>query len=235
MIPGMTGLLTMRQREAVGTSLLVIIPIALVGTLILGKSHDVDLLVGLVLAIGSIVGAVIGARWTRRLSDQTLRRLFAIAALAVALILLADAVGTLLGLGFALHPSSRPTSGLLVGLGLVIGLVTGLVSGLLGIGGGIVMVPAMVLALGLSQHLAQGTSLLVIIPTAAAGSITHFRMGNIRLRIATQLALGGVLGAAGGAGLALLAPDAALRLLFALFLLYTGLRMIRDRHVPAVE
>src|SRR5207245_1601897 len=81
-------------------------------------------------------------------------------------------------------PGSRPSGALLVVLGLAIGLLTGIVSGLLGIGGGIVMVPAMVLSLGLSQHLAQGTSLFVIVPTAAAGSVTHFRLGNIRLVVA---------------------------------------------------
>lgn len=235
MVPGMTGLLQMRQREAVGTSLLVIVPIAVVGALILGHDQDVDPLVGAILALASILGAVIGARLTRVFSDTTLRRLFALAALAIGLVLLADVAGSLFRLGFTLHPGSRPAGGLLVILGLAIGLLTGIISGLLGVGGGIVMVPAMVLALGLSQHLAQGTSLLVIVPTAAAGSVTHFRLGNIRLPVAGWLALGGMLGAVGGAALALLAPDAALRVLFALFLLYTGARMLRDHGTPAVE
>lgn len=235
MVPGMTALLKMRQHEAVGTSLLVIIPIALVGALVLGQSHDVDLLVGVILAMASILGAVIGARLTQSISDRGLRRLFAMAALAIGVVLLVDAAGALLHLGFALHPSSRPSGWLLVVLGLTIGVLTGIISGLLGIGGGIVMVPAMVLILGLSQHLAQGTSLLVIVPTAAAGSITHLRLGNIRLPVAGWLALGGVAGAAAGAGLALLAPDEALRILFGLFLLYTGGRMIRQRRASTVE
>jgi uncharacterized membrane protein YfcA len=235
MIPGMTGLLKMRQHEAHGTSLLVIIPIALVGAFVLGQKHDVDLAVGGILALASIVGAVAGAALTRRLSDQALRRVFGIAALTIGVIMLADAAGSVLRLGFALHPGSRPSGWPLVGLGLPIGLGTGIISGLLGIGGGIVMVPAMVLVLGLSQHVAQGTSLLVIIPTAASGSIAHLRLGNIRFGISAWLALGGVAGAAAGAGLALLVPDVALRGLFAAYLLYTGVRSVREQPASAVE
>ena len=97
------------------------------------------------------------------------------------------------------------------------------------------MVPAMVLVLGLSQHLAQGTSLFVIVPTAAAGSVSHLRLGNIRPAVAGWLAIGGIAGAVAGAMLALLVPDQALRILFAVFLLYTGGRMYRQRGAAAVE
>ena len=235
MVPGMTQLLKMRQHEAAGTSLLVIIPIALVGAVVLGQSHDVDPLVGVILAVASIGGAVVGARFTRTLSDRTLRRVFAIAVLVVAVIMLIGAADTMLHAGIGLHPGSRPSGALLFLLGLAIGLLTGVVSGLLGIGGGLVMVPAMVLILGLSQHLAQGTSLFVIVPTAAAGSVTHFRLGNIRLAVAGWLALGGSGGAIAGAILALLVPDQGLRVLFGLFLLYTGSRMLMQGGAAAVE
>lgn len=233
MVPGMTALLGVRQHQAHGTSLLVIIPVAVVGALVLGHSHDVDLLVGVALAVASIGGAVIGARLTRTFSDRELRRLFAIAALAIGVIMLVDGTAAILHAGLTLHPGSRPSGAILIVLGLLIGLATGVISGLLGIGGGIVMVPAMVLILGLSQHVAQGTSLLVIVPTAASGSIAHLRLGNIRPGLAAWLSAGGVIGAAAGAGLALLAPDDALRLLFGLFLVYTGLNMIRERRAAA--
>lgn len=235
MVPGMTQLLKLRQHEAVGTSLLVIIPIAVVGALVLSRSHDVDGPVGAILAVAAIIGAVAGARLSRMLSDRALRRLFAIAALVVGVIMLADAVAGLTHASITLHPSARPAATSLVVLGLAIGLLTGVISGLLGIGGGIVMVPAMVLTLGLSQHLAQGTSLFVIVPTAAAGSVTHFRLGNIRFPVAGWLAIGGVAGAAAGAVVALLVPDQALRVIFALYLLDTGRRMLKERRVQAVE
>ena len=81
---------------------------------------------------------------------------------------------------------------------LAIGLAAGFLAGLLGIGGGILIVPALVLLLGFDQHLAQGTSLVVIIPAALAGSWTHYRRGRLDLRVAAFVAVGGVLGAAIG-------------------------------------
>ena len=118
-----------------------------------------------------------------------------------------------------------------------IGLAAGVLAGLLGIGGGLVMVPAMVLLLGFDQHVAQGTSLVVIIPAALSGSITHYRNGRVSLRDAALLAGGGVLGATLGSVLALSVDDTILRRLFAIFLLAVAARMIltRDRGRRATE
>jgi uncharacterized membrane protein YfcA len=112
---------------------------------------------------------------------------------------------------------------------IAIGLAAGILSGLLGIGGGILMVPAMVLLLGFDQHVAQGTSLLVIIPAALSGSITHYRNGRVFLRDAALLAAGGVIGAVLGSGFALSIDDELLRRLFAGLLLVTGVRMLLPR------
>ena len=111
-----------------------------------------------------------------------------------------------------------------------IGVFAGVLAGLLGIGGGLVMVPAMVLVLGFDQHVAQGTSLLVIIPAALSGSYTHYRNGRVSLRDAAFLAGGGVLGASIGSILALSVDDAVLRKLFAIFLLVVAARMILTRN-----
>ena len=99
------------------------------------------------------------------------------------------------------------------------------------------MVPAMVLLLGFDQHVAQGTSLVVIIPAALSGSITHYRNGRTSLRDAALLAGGGVLGATLGSVLALSVDDTILRRLFALFLLAVAARMIltRGRATPPAE
>lgn len=109
---------------------------------------------------------------------------------------------------------------------LVIGLAAGLAAGLLGIGGGILLVPAMVLLLAFDQHVAQGTSLLVIIPAAIAGSWTHHRGGRLNLRDAAGVAAGGIIGAALGSLLALGADDLLLRRLFALLLIASAVRML---------
>jgi len=227
MVPAMVYLMKTPQREANGTSLAVIVPVAIVGATILGRGHQLDLEVGIALAIGAVGGAVLGARLTRRISDTGLRRAFGVVAVAAGIVMIADSVLNAVGGNVHLAGGLHPTGIALWIMGLAVGAVAGLLSGLLGIGGGAVMVPAMTLLMGLTQHMAQGTSLLVIIPTAISGSITHFRMGNIRLATAAWLSAGGVVGAVAGAYLALASPDAILRLLFGCYLAFTGLRMLQ--------
>lgn len=120
---------------------------------------------------------------------------------------------------------STDQMGQLAGLAAV-GLGAGFLAGLLGIGGGVVMVPAMVILFGFDQHVAQGTSLLVIIPAALTGSFTHHRNGRLVIRDAALLAAGGVIGALIGSVFALSLDDTLLRRLFAAFLVITALRML---------
>jgi uncharacterized membrane protein YfcA len=227
MVPALVYMTGTTQREANGTSLAVIIPVAIVGATILGRGHQVDLQVGLVLALGAVGGAVLGARLTRRISDIGLRRAFGIVAVVAGLVMIGESVLRATGSHTNLAGFLHPTGISLWLVALVVGAVAGVLSGLLGIGGGAVMVPALTLLIAMSQHLAQGTSLLVIIPTAISGSITHFRMGNIRLESAAWLSAGGVVGAVAGAYIALASPDAILRLLFGCYLAFTGARMLQ--------
>lgn len=106
------------------------------------------------------------------------------------------------------------------------GVVVGILSAMFGIGGGIAMVPFIVLVLGRGQHLAEGTSLLVMIPTAIAGVVAHNRRGYVSFRLAGLLAVGGVVGTFLGARLALSIDGETLRLYFALFLAVMGIRMV---------
>jgi uncharacterized membrane protein YfcA len=108
------------------------------------------------------------------------------------------------------------------------GVLTGAASGLLGVGGGTLMVPFLTLAVGLSQHAAEATSLLVVLPTAIVASFFLHRRGVGDLRVALRF---GVLGAAGGvlgALAALALPGDVLRLIFAVFLLVVSARLVRD-------
>ena len=109
---------------------------------------------------------------------------------------------------------------------VVFGIAVGVLSALFGIGGGVVMVPFMVLLLERSQHVAEGTSLLVIVPTAIAGVVAHRRRGYVEFGLAGWLGLGGALGAFAGATLALTIEGVLLEKLFALFLAMMGIRLI---------
>lgn len=113
-----------------------------------------------------------------------------------------------------------------------VGVAAGFLAGLLGIGGGVLVVPAMVLLLGFDQHVAQGTSLLVILPAAITGSWTHHRNGRWTFRDAAALAAGGIVGALVGSITALSLDDDVLRRLFAVFLIASALRLLFQRPRP---
>ncbi|HST19089.1 MAG TPA: TSUP family transporter [Gaiellaceae bacterium] len=108
------------------------------------------------------------------------------------------------------------------------GLLAGVASGLLGVGGGTLMVPFLTLAAGLSQHQAEATSLLVILPTAIAGTLALRRRGVGNPGLALRFGVIGSVGAIAGALLALALPASTLRLVFAAFVAVVGLRLIRD-------
>ena len=108
------------------------------------------------------------------------------------------------------------------------GLLTGGAAGLLGVGGGIMMVPFLTLVTGLSQHAAEATSLLVVLPTAVVATVVLQRKGVgdawLALRFGALGAVGGVLGAL----VALSLPGHVLRIVFAFFLAAVAVRLVRD-------
>ncbi|HZR91101.1 MAG TPA: sulfite exporter TauE/SafE family protein [Gaiellaceae bacterium] len=118
-------------------------------------------------------------------------------------------------------------------LAIALGLVAGLLAGLFGVGGGILFVPTLTLALGLEQHHAQATSLLAILPTAAVGVWRQYRYGNLLWRPSLVLGLAGIGGVAAGGFLAESLPGQALRRLFGALLLATAAqivwRVVRER------
>lgn len=110
-------------------------------------------------------------------------------------------------------------------LTVMAGLAVGALSGVIGVGGGIFMVPIMVLGFRLPQQLAQGTSLAAILPTSIAGGASHARQGNVLWHPALQMATGGALGALAGSVLALHLPHQLLARGFGLFLLVSAYRL----------
>ncbi len=113
------------------------------------------------------------------------------------------------------------------------GVLVGVTSGLLGVGGGTLVVPFLTLAVGFSQHSAQATSLLVILPTAVAGSLALRRRGVGDLGVAIRLGVVGVVGSVLGALLALALSGSALRVVFAVFIGAIGLKLAYDGLRPA--
>jgi uncharacterized protein len=109
-------------------------------------------------------------------------------------------------------------------LAVVLGLAAGVLAGMFGVGGGLLFVPTLV-ALGLNQHDATGTSLLAIIPTAVVGTWRQARYGNVRWRSAGVIGIAAVVAAQGGVVVAESLSGATLRKLFAAFLVVTAFQI----------
>jgi uncharacterized protein len=110
---------------------------------------------------------------------------------------------------------------------ILIGLVAGLLAGLLGVGGGVLFVPGLVIFVGLTQHEAEATSLLAIIPVAIVGTYRQDRYGNVRHADALLLGLLSVAGAGAGVALANALSGTLLRDLFAVFLVIVAAQLVR--------
>ena len=110
---------------------------------------------------------------------------------------------------------------------LIVGFVAGMLSGLIGIGGGLVIVPALVYLIGFSQHEAQGTSLgLLLLPAGILAVIQYYKQGDIDFRIVAILAVGFLAGGYYGSKLALSLPQDTLKKVFAILLILIAAKML---------
>jgi hypothetical protein len=117
---------------------------------------------------------------------------------------------------------------------LLLGLGVGVLVGLLGIGGGVVLVPAMVLLLGMDQHLAQGTSLFILLPPIGLGALREYwKQGQVDLRAGVLCAVGILVGAFGGSLIALPLPSRNLKGLFGCFLMVSAILLWRKAHIES--
>ncbi len=216
MVPLLTVWLGLSQHRAHGTSLVAVVVTGVVGMLPYALEGAVAWRLAVALALASMLGSSLTAGLSPRVPAQALRRVFGVLVIVTGASLPFD----------GLLPAHALPSGWALLAGLGTGLLAGGVSGLLGVGGGSVMVPLLVLLFGFAQHLAQGTSLAVMVPAAMAGSVQHLRHRHVDGRVAPPLALGVASGAYLGGLAALALPDRTLRWVFAALLLATGLRYV---------
>ncbi len=110
---------------------------------------------------------------------------------------------------------------------LTIGLAAGVLSGLVGVGGGLIIVPALVFFLGFSQHQAQGTSLgLLLLPVGILAVINYYNKGNVDLKVVGIMSIAFIAGGWLGSKLALRLPEDTVKRIFAIFLFYTAFKLL---------
>jgi uncharacterized protein len=204
------------QRRAAGTSLAAIVPTATVGVISYAVSGSVAWVPALILAAGAVIGAQVGTWLLPKLSQTALRWAF-VGFLVVVIVSL-----------FLVIPSREATLELtwITGPGLaVLGVITGILAGLLGVGGGIIVVPALLLLFGTSDLIAKGTSLLMMIPTAISGTVGNLRRHNVDLVAAGLVGLAACTTTALGALIATHIDPLVGNILFAAFLVFIATQM----------
>lgn len=215
-VPLLVLFLGFDQRLAAGTSLAAIVPTATVGVISYAIHGSVAWIPALILAVGAVGGAQIGTWLLARISQNALRWAF-IGFLGVVIVTL-----------FIVVPSREATLELtwLSGAGLLaLGVVTGIMAGLLGVGGGIIVVPALMFLFGTSDLVAKGTSLLMMIPTAISGTFGNVRRKNVNLLAAVLVGGGAITTTALGAWIATLLDPLTANILFAVFLTFIAIQM----------
>lgn len=174
-VPLLMLLLGFDQKRAAGTSLAAIVPTSLVGVISYASTGNVSWVSGGLLAIGAVGGAQLGALLLHRLPQRAIRWAF-IAFMVVVIVSL-----------FVVVPSRGDTVAYtplsIAGL-IAVGIVVGILAGILGIGGGVIVVPVLILVFGASDLIAKGTSLLMMVPTAISGTLGNARRSNVNLRAA---------------------------------------------------
>lgn len=110
---------------------------------------------------------------------------------------------------------------------IILGLVAGIVSGMTGIGGGIIILPALIFFLGFSQHQAQGTTLALLVPPIdLLAAWTYYKQGYVDIKVAALLCLGFILGGWFGAKIGTSLPNGVLTKIFALLLIMSAVRVL---------
>lgn len=205
------------QHQAHGTSLAAIGATAIAGLAVYGTMGNVAWWPALLMSVASVLFARLGARLAARTSRRGLTLAFAALLLAVAIRILWRA------------PEGSHEHAVVGWLGVVaalgVGATAGLLAGFMGVGGGAVAVPALTILFGMTQQLAQGTSLALILVTAPFGALEHHRLGNVVPRLLPGLAIGALLGAPLASLLAQRLPQAPLARGFAVFLIANAARM----------
>ena len=224
MVPILLWWTQMDQRRASATSLLAITPAAIIGAISYGVGGVFAWLPAVFVAAGSITGAQLGAWILKRIPLEPLRWSF------IAFVLLS---GAMLFITVPNRDALFELSVMTAALLIVLGLFMGVAAGLFGIGGGVIVIPALMLFLGQSDLVAKSVSLLAMAPGSLSGSVSHLRYKSASLRDGAWVSIGAIVTTPVGAIVAFgLTPQVAAILFGALTLFVaTSLiyRALKDR------
>jgi uncharacterized membrane protein YfcA len=238
LVPALAYLLNMDQHVAQGTSLLLQLPpIGIGGLYFYWKQRHVDLRAGLVCALGFLCGGYFGSNLALSIPSHDLHALFGIFLMFAAVMLWRQTRLASSGQTRAPQPASTgsPEAGApdpdaaakknaarAVSI-LLVASAVGVMGGMFGVGGGVMLVPLLVLLFHFDQHTAQGTSLVALVPpTGLLAFLNYWHAGDVRFQVGFLLMPGVFLGALAGSKFALRLSPRRMRLVFAVLLFLLG-------------
>lgn len=181
MVPLYISWLGLEQRKSHATSLAAIVPIALAGALGYAAQGSVDFTAAIALLAGSVFGALYGVKLLGQVPLKFLQLGFAFLVYSSAARLI-----------WSSDPHQLLDGWASIALLIAVGLFAGVMAGLFGVGGGIVMVPALIIAAGMDSVVARGTSLLVIVGSGLSGTRANLRKGNVQISYALLSGIAGI-------------------------------------------
>lgn len=215
-VPALVLLMRFEQKVATGTSLLAVGPISLAGTLAYALEGNVDWVVSLFLAIGMVGGGVLGSYLLTKLHTTLISWIFVGVLVIIAVrMFFADPV----------RGDPNPIDPIDVVVLILVGVVVGTLSGLIGVGGGIVIVPTLIVFFGMDDLFAKGASLVSLVPNALTTSILNLqrRIGDLAAGIA--IGVSGALTVWPGMLFAEFLDPQTASILFGVFLLLIALQL----------
>ncbi len=224
LVPALLLFVKLEGRNAAATSLASVIPIAISGLAGYAIAGEVDWSLGAIITVGAVAGSRVGTALLKRLPERATLIAFALMLVLVAIRM------------FVADPSAAGRNPLDLGIvigALALGLFTGVLSGLFGVGGGFIIVPAMVLLFAETATLAKGSSLLVVLPTAVFGTWFNHQNELVDHKVAAVTGLSGAALSFLSARVAVGLDEQLANISFAVLLLAVAVRMALSIRRPA--
>lgn len=225
-LPVLVYVAGVEPHRAVAMSLAIVGSTSLTAAFLHRRGGRVDARVGALFGLAGLPGALLGSQATRRMPPDLLLVLFGALMLVVGALMIARSLRD--GRGAAHARARHPVAVGMAGFGV------GLLTGFLGIGGGFIIVPALVFFTGLAMPDAVGTSLVVIAFNCAAGLLGHIGQGEVPLRLTAMFSAAAIAGGAAGERLAARTAPRVLRRAFGILVIALGLYVLARNLLPRV-